>query len=94
MSAVVEIPVLVFDLDPGEGVEWGFVVDTAFRLRDTLAAEGHDCWPKTTGGKGLHMMLPIERGMDWGRAHAYTQIICRALGRYSARSVRDHRRAG
>jgi hypothetical protein len=36
---------LVFDLDPGEGVEWGFVVETGFRLRDMLAEEGLDCWP-------------------------------------------------
>jgi hypothetical protein len=40
------------DLDPGEGIEWRFVVETAFRLRDLLAAAGLDCWPKTTGVKG------------------------------------------
>jgi bifunctional non-homologous end joining protein LigD len=34
---------LVLDLDPGESVDWEFVVEPAFRLRDTLAAEGHDC---------------------------------------------------
>ena len=37
------------DLDPGEGIEWRFVVETAFRLRDLLAAAGLDCWPKTCG---------------------------------------------
>ena len=66
---------LVFDLDPGEGVEWQFVVETAFRLRDMLAAKGHDCWPKTTGGKGLHVMVPISRGMTWDAAHGYTGDI-------------------
>ena len=70
---------LVFDLDPGEGVEWGFVVDTAFRLRDMLAAEGHDCWPRTTGGKGLHVMVPIKPDMTWDAAHDYTRDIAQQL---------------
>ena len=51
------------------------MVETAFRLRDFLTAEGLDCRPKTTGGKGLHVMVPIERGeMDWDGAHAYTRV--------------------
>jgi bifunctional non-homologous end joining protein LigD len=43
---------LVFDLDPGEGVEWEFVLETAYRLRDMLASEGLEPWPKTTGAGG------------------------------------------
>ena len=70
---------LVFDLDPGEGVEWGFIVDTAFRLRDTLAAEGHDCWPKTTEGKGLHVMVPIKPDKTWDTAHDHTRDIAEQL---------------
>jgi bifunctional non-homologous end joining protein LigD len=77
---------LVFDLDPGDGVEWGFVVETGFRLRDMLAAEGLDCWPKTTGGEGLHVMVPIERNMDWDGAHAYTRRIAEGL----AATAPDH----
>jgi len=87
---------LVFDLDPGEGVEWQFVVETAFRLRDMLAAKGHDCWPKTTGGKGLHVMVPISRGMTWDAAHGYTGDIAyrspqRRLIVMSRRRGRPHR---
>ncbi len=51
---------LVFDLDPGEGIAWDFVVESALGLRDLLADEGLDSWPKLTGGKGLHLMVPIE----------------------------------
>ena len=57
----------------------GFVVETGLRLRELLAAEGLDCWPKTTGGKGLHVMVPIERGIDWDRAHAYTRGLAERL---------------
>jgi len=50
---------LVFDLDPGEGVEWDFVVATALRMRELLEKEGLAPWPKLTGGKGLHLMAPL-----------------------------------
>jgi bifunctional non-homologous end joining protein LigD len=68
--------VLVFDLDPGDGVEWSFVRETALRLRELLKSEGHtNAWPKLTGGKGVHLMVPIARGMTYDQAHAY----CKAL---------------
>jgi bifunctional non-homologous end joining protein LigD len=50
--------VMIFDLDPGEGIEWDFVVETAIGLRKLLADEGFDCWPKLTGGSGVHLMAP------------------------------------
>jgi DNA primase len=54
--------VLIFDLDPGEGVEWSFVRETALRLREMLKSEGHEgTWPKLTGGKGVHVMVPLQR---------------------------------
>jgi bifunctional non-homologous end joining protein LigD len=61
--------VLVFDLDPGEGVEWSFVRDTALQLRTLLKSEGHTSWPKLTGGKGVHVMVPLERKMTHDQAH-------------------------
>jgi bifunctional non-homologous end joining protein LigD len=68
--------VLVFDLDPGEGVEWAFVKDTALALRELLRTEGHeDTWPKLTGGKGVHVMVPIERGMTHDQAHAHCKRL-------------------
>jgi len=70
---------LVFDLDPGEGIDWGFVVQSAQGLRKLLADGGLDCWPKTTGGKGLHVMVPIERRLGWTAAHEYTREIAQRL---------------
>src|SRR5215217_2983486 len=66
---------LVFDLDPGEGVEWSFVVETVLNLRELLRSEGHQPWPKLTGGKGLHVMVPITAQMDWLTAKAYTRRL-------------------
>ncbi len=63
---------LVLDLDPGEGVSWERVTETALRLRDMLKAEELASWPKTSGGKGLHVMVPVDRSRtaDQGRLFA------------------------
>jgi DNA primase len=50
----------VFDLEPGEGLEWSFVIETAVRLRDVLARIRLQTWPKLTG-EGLHLMAPIDQ---------------------------------
>jgi bifunctional non-homologous end joining protein LigD len=60
-------------------MDWEFVVETAFRLRDLLLQEGLDSWPKTTGGKGLHIMVPIEAEMACNTAHDYTREIAERL---------------
>jgi bifunctional non-homologous end joining protein LigD len=70
---------LVFDLDPGEGILWEFVTESAFALRKILAAHDLDCWPKTTGGKGLHIMAPIAREMTWDAAHEFARRIAAEL---------------
>ena len=66
---------LVLDLDPGEGVPWQFVVETALRMRELLRTEGLESWPKLTGGKGVHVMVPVEPDLDWKEAHAYSREI-------------------
>jgi bifunctional non-homologous end joining protein LigD len=78
---------LVFDLDPGEGVTWEFVCDTAFELRSLFKAEGLTSWPKVTGGKGLHVMVPVEAEMTHDEAHDYCRGVAERLastnGRYT-----------
>jgi bifunctional non-homologous end joining protein LigD len=50
---------------------WEFVIETALRLRRMLKAEGLEPWPKLTGGRGLHLMAPLDRAMDHDQARAY-----------------------
>jgi bifunctional non-homologous end joining protein LigD len=52
---------VVVDLDPGPGVGWNEVVAAAKRAREALQEAGLRSWVKTTGGKGLHVVAPIER---------------------------------
>ncbi len=70
---------LVFDLDPGKGVEWPFVMETAFALRELLRHEGLQSWPKVTGGKGLHLMVPLSREMTHDEAHRYSRSVALRL---------------
>ena len=70
---------LVFDLDPGEGVAWEFVIETALRLRRMLEDEGLKPWPKLTGGEGLHLMAPLDATMDHDAARAYAKRMAQRL---------------
>ena len=90
--------ILVFDLDPGEGVAWEFVIETALTLRRILKDEGLEPWPKLTGGKGLHLMAPLDRRIDHDEARAYAKRVAQRLAatapdRYTLASA-PNKRAG
>jgi bifunctional non-homologous end joining protein LigD len=87
---------LVFDLDPGEGVGWEFVIETALRLRAMLREEGLEPWPKLTGGKGLHLMAPLDRTIDHDAARAHAKRVAQRLAatapdRYTLASAPEKR---
>src|SRR5439155_836860 len=62
---------LIFDLDPDPQVPWSFVVQSARQLREFLDQLGLESFVKTTGGKGLHVVVPIDRRHDWDVAKAF-----------------------
>lgn len=66
---------LIFDLDPDPGVAWDFVVRTAREVRVFLQELGLESFVKTTGGKGLHVILPIDRRHDWDEAKAFCKQV-------------------
>jgi bifunctional non-homologous end joining protein LigD len=77
---------LVFDLDPGDDVPWRDVVAAARRLRAYLQDAGLIAFPKTTGAKGLHLVVPIDRGPGWDECLAFARSVAEALARDSPRS--------
>jgi len=66
---------LVFDLDPGKGVSWPAIRESAVLLRAFLTELGLPAWLKTSGGKGLHVVVPIRPKHDWDTVKAFSQAI-------------------
>ncbi|MGK5080584.1 DNA ligase D [Janthinobacterium sp. HLX7-2] len=66
---------LVFDLDPGKGVAWPAICEGAVLLRAFLAELGLPAYLKTSGGKGLHVVVPIRPQHDWDTVKAFSQAI-------------------
>jgi bifunctional non-homologous end joining protein LigD len=66
---------LVVDLDPGENVCWTAVIEAAYDVRDRLAALGLHSFVKTSGGKGLHIVVPIQPEAEWGEVKTFTKTI-------------------
>jgi bifunctional non-homologous end joining protein LigD len=72
---------LVFDLDPGEGVAWEQMQEAALLVRALLQELGLRSWLKTTGGKGLHLFVPLAPEHDYGTARAFTEAVVAHMAR-------------
>ena len=70
---------LVVDLDPGPDVPWKDVVAAARETRAVLADAGLESWVKTTGGRGLHVVVPLVPKAPWRAGLAFTQGIAESL---------------
>jgi bifunctional non-homologous end joining protein LigD len=70
---------LVFDLDPGEGVPWSEVVKAAHTVRERLQRLGLVSFCRTTGGKGLHVVVPLKPEADWGVAKPFCRAFAEAM---------------
>jgi bifunctional non-homologous end joining protein LigD len=76
---------LIFDLDPDEDVGWDGVMAGATEVRDRLKEAGLESFLKTTGGKGLHVVVPLAPKADWKTAKAFAQKIANAMAKDSPR---------
>jgi bifunctional non-homologous end joining protein LigD len=70
---------VVFDLDPGDGVAWARVVAAARMTRGFLQDLGLQSFVRTTGGKGLHVVVPLNPGAAWKEVKAFARGFAEAL---------------
>jgi bifunctional non-homologous end joining protein LigD len=70
---------IVFDLDPGRDVPWPRVVEVGRLLREELRARSLESWPKLTGGKGLHVVVPFVPEHAWAEVYAFSRVVAEAV---------------
>jgi bifunctional non-homologous end joining protein LigD len=76
---------IVWDLDPGPAVTWRMVIEAARELRGVLEVLGLESWVKTTGGRGLHVVTPLQPGRDWSECLVFARAVADALVRGNPR---------
>src|SRR5262249_61034513 len=70
---------IIFDLDPAPDIGWPELVRAANEVRERLRREGLESFIKTTGGKGVHVIAPIEPIAHWDEVKPYTRTIAEAM---------------
>jgi bifunctional non-homologous end joining protein LigD len=70
---------LIFDLDPDESLAWPVVTEAAAEVRARLKRLGLTSFLKTTGGKGLHIVIPIEPTLAWPAAKDFAHRLVLAM---------------
>ncbi|MBI5278439.1 MAG: DNA ligase D [Burkholderiales bacterium] len=70
---------VIFDLDPGEGVPWNHVQEAALLVRGMLAELKLQAWLKTSGGKGLHVVVPLAPRDGWDAVKAFSEAVVQHL---------------
>jgi bifunctional non-homologous end joining protein LigD len=87
---------MVFDLDPDPALGWDAMIDAARLVRERLAELGLEAWCKTSGGKGLHLVVPLAKALGWEAvktfSHALAQHMAATLPeRFSAKMGKQNR---
>ena len=70
---------LVFDLDPDVGLDFGKVKEAAVKLKALLADLGLETFPLLSGGKGLHVVAPLDQSADWPKVSDFAERFSRAI---------------
>jgi DNA ligase D len=66
---------IVLDLDPGEGLGFAEIVRAALEVRERLTALALESFVKTTGGRGLHVVLPVDPVHEWAEAKRFAKAL-------------------
>jgi bifunctional non-homologous end joining protein LigD len=70
---------IIFDLDPGEEIKWQQLVASALEVRDLMKQLGLESFAKITGGKGIHIVAPIEPEHGWAEVKEFAHSFVRMM---------------
>jgi bifunctional non-homologous end joining protein LigD len=70
---------IIWDLDPGPEITWKQVVTAAHVVREVLKTLGLTSWVKTTGGRGLHVVVPVKPARDWSECLECARAVSEAI---------------
>jgi bifunctional non-homologous end joining protein LigD len=89
---------IVFDLDPGTPADILDAAEIALRVRDRLAGIGLEAFAKTSGGKGVHVYVPVNEPVDYDTTKTFAHTVARVLekddpGRVTSQMTKADRRA-
>ena len=90
---------MVFDIDPGEEAAGPEVAAAAGMVRDLLHSVDLDSFPKTTGGRGLHVVVPLTPRADWRACLEFARALAETMERHDrsrftttfAKAGREHK---
>ena len=72
---------MIFDLDPGDKVAWPDIQEAALLMRTLLEALDLQAFIKTSGGKGLHVVVPLKKLHDWNTVKGFSRIVVQHLAK-------------
>ena len=72
---------VVIDLDPAPGVAWKQVIQGAQELHERLTAMQLQCFVRTSGGKGLHVVVPVQPAADWDTTYGFARALAQEVAR-------------
>jgi bifunctional non-homologous end joining protein LigD len=70
---------IIFDLDPDAAISWRTLADSAGDVRKQLKSLGLESFLKTTGGKGLHVVIPIDPKLEWAKVKRFAHDFALAM---------------
>jgi bifunctional non-homologous end joining protein LigD len=86
---------IVLDLDPGQQVTWPQIIAAAKQVQKLLTTAGLKAWLKTTGGRGLHIVVPLAPSRDWSECLEFSRAIAEVMVEHDpSMYTTDFRKAG
>jgi bifunctional non-homologous end joining protein LigD len=76
---------IIWDLDPGPEVGWAAIAACARVMRNLLVTLGLEAWIKTTGGRGVHIVVPIVPSSDWSAVLEFSRAVSEVVVRTNPR---------